>query len=332
MRSRLRRTALCACAIVLLSGPLGCVLLRSSPRQPEEWTLIAFPGARSPEADAPGFATDHTVASSCAEPNIVTLSVEPCYGARVTNPGSGRSLLIIGNSSSDGYRPDVLRAIMSEAGTRARFASQSVTLAREGGHAGMLLDIRLLGPRDVDALVRLVSAVADSARSHGLSALGVVVPVADTAAYPGRHLGALADFLGARLELDPASPGPLTPRDRIAALVGARAAEIGAHRVMLLLPADGYIWPAGEARKRISFEEAVATARDWGVDLERDESSGTLRARAPGRGEIWVNDAVLVDGVVRDARRLGIRKFALYGLGGEDPGIRTAIADRAVRR
>lgn len=221
---------------------------------------------------------------------------------------------------------------MSQDAGRHRFAGQAAALARDARYQRLLLDLRLLGPRDVDALVRLVSAVADSARAAGVSSLGIVVPVADTAAYPGRHLGALTDFLAATLELDPASPGPLSPRDRMSGLVGARAAEIGAHRVMLLLPAYGYLWPPGEPRRRISFEDAVATARDWGVDLVRDESSGTLRARAPGRGEIWVSDATLIDGIVRDARRLGIRKFALYGLGGEDPGIWTAIAERAVTR
>ena len=221
---------------------------------------------------------------------------------------------------------------MSRLEGRLRFAGQAAALARSGGYEEMLLDLRLLGPRDVDALVGLAAVTADSARSSGVSSVGIVVPVADTGGYPGRHLGAATDFLALRMELESASPGPVMPRDRMSRLIGARAAEIGAHRIMLLLPVHGYLWRAGDERVRVSYEQAVATAREWGVELVRDETSATLRARAPGRGEIWVNDAGLVAGIARDARRLGIRKFALYGLGGEDPAIWSAAAGPVVTR
>ncbi len=240
--------------------------------------------------------------------------------------------MITGNSSSDGYRPDVLRAMMATPDGRDRFAEQATSLAVADGYDGMLLDFRLLGPRDAGALIALVATLGDAARANGIAPVGIVIPVADTAAYPGRHLGALTDFLALQMELDIASPGPVTPRNMMSALIGARAAEIGAHRVMLLIPADGYLWRDGEQRVRVSFDEAVAAANDWGVDLVRDESSRTLRASAPGRGEVWVNDAVLVSDLVSDARRLGIRKFGLYGLGGEDKALLQAMSHRPVTR
>ena len=305
----------------------GCALLRSAPRPAEEWTFVVFPGSEEPaRARATLLAASNAVAAACATPDSVTFVVESrCGGLDQRTVEKDRQLLIVSNWSETGYRPDILRALMAQPEGRQRFAAQASTLADTAGYGGMLLDFRSLGPRDVNALVALVAAVSDSARVRGVAPVGIVIPVADTAAYPGRHLGALTDFLAVRLELEPASPGPRTPRDRMSRLVGARAAEIGAHRVMLLLPADGYLWRDGEQRVRMSFEEAVATARDWGVELVRDESSATLRARARGRGEIWVNDAMLIAEIVRDARRLGIRRFALYGLGGEDPAIWPAI-------
>lgn len=308
-------------------------MLRSTPRPPDEWTFIAFPGSpASGRARAVDFASEHAVAVSCAEPDAVTFSLEPCAAFGRVGPQGDKSLLIVGNSSPQGYRPDVLRVIMSDPGARARFAGQAVSLARESAFAGMLLDFRQLAPRDAGALVALVAAVADSARVGKSGDLGIVVPVADTAAYPGRHLGAFTDFLALFTEVEPASPGPITPADRVAELIGARAGEIGAHRLMLLVPADGYVWRRGEPGARVSFQDAVALATDWGVDLVRDESTGTLRASAPLRGEIWVNDAELIARIVRDARRLGIRKFALYGLGEEDPAIWSMIPAREIRR
>lgn len=325
-----RARARTALAIALLLAPLGCALLRSSPRPPEEWSVISFPG-ESPwklTADVP--VPVRTVARACAAPDTVTFVLQlQC------EPGDrhfDRHRLIVTNWTRSGYRPDVLRALMAQPEGRLRFAGQAAALARADSYEGVLLDLRLLGPRDVDALVALVSVTADSVRSSGINSVGIVVPVADTAAYPGRHLGAATDFLALRMELEPATPGPVTPRDRMSRLIGARAAEIGAHRVMLLVPVSGYIWRSGEARMRVSYREAVTIARDWGVELTRDESSATLRARAPGRGEIWVNDAELIAGILRDARRLGVRKFALYGLGDEDPAIWSAAAEPAVTR
>ena len=329
----MRALSLAARAIVLLLAPTGCALLRSAPRPPEEWTFIAFSGSSpSGRARAADFSAQHTVAVGCAWPNVVTFSVEPCAVSGGALPRSDKSLLIVGNSSPHGYRPDVLRAILSDASARTRFAGQAVALARDSAFGGLLLDFRSLGARDVDALVSLVEAVTDSARAAKAGPVGMVIPVADTAAYPGRHLGALTDFLALLTEAEPATPGPITPLDRMADLVGARAGEIGAHKLMLLMPVDGYIWRSGEPRRRVSFQEAAAIAADWGVAFVRDESTGTLRARAPLRGEIWVNDAELIGRVVRDARRLGIRKFGLYGLGGEDLAIWSSIPRQPVRR
>lgn len=314
-------------AIVLLSV-CGCALLRPAARHPEEWAFVFFPGSSETAFDlAADLSALHTVALPCAAPDTVTFSVEARCGPLAPQPDDVDSrLLLVSNWASTAYRPDILRALMAQPEGRERFAAQSVALAGRNGYDGMLLDLRLLGPRDVNDLVSLVASVKDSAHAEGISPVGVVIPAADTSAYPGRHLGAVADFLAVRLELEPASPAPSTPRDRISALIGARAAETGAHRVMLLIPADGRAWLATDERRRLSFAEAVALARDWNVEFVRDESSSTLRATAPGRGEIWVNDAVLIAAIVRDARRLGIRRFALYGLGGEDPAIWSAIS------
>lgn len=258
------------------------------------------------------------MSAACAVPDTITFALRLACN-EVSGATDATQLLLVTNWSVSGYRPDLLRALMSQREGRERFAGQAATLASRGGYGGVLLDLRALGARDVNELVALAAVVGDSIRARELTSLGIVVPVADTAAYPGRHLGALADFLALRLELDPATPGPATPADRMPALIGARAAERGAHRLMLLVPADGYLWRDGAPRARVSFEQAVATARAWNEELVRDESSATLRARAPGRGELWINDAELVARIARDARRLGIRRFALYGFGGEDP-------------
>ena len=59
--------------------------------------------------------------------------------------------------------------------------------------------------------------------------------------------------------------------------------------------------------------------------LVRDHASETLHATSPEGWELWVSDRVLLDTLVRDARQLGVRIFALWRLGLEDPAVWESI-------
>src|SRR5256885_16882847 len=66
-------------------------------------------------------------------------------------------------------------------------------------------------PRDLDQLLTVIRAIADSVRAHGVSTVVVAVPAGDTAAYPAALLLQPADLIMAVL-YDPhwggSSPGP----------------------------------------------------------------------------------------------------------------------------
>jgi hypothetical protein len=74
----------------------------------------------------------------------------------------------------------------------------------------------------------------------------------------------------------------------------------------------------------VSFADAERLARSAHVPLQRDPASGTLHAESPA-WSIWVSDAVLLDSLVRGARRSGVTKVALWRMGLEDPRIWTDV-------
>jgi len=71
----------------------------------------------------------------------------------------------------------------------------------------------------------------------------------------------------------------------------------------------------------VSFGEAQDFAAAAGLSLERDPSSGSLRAARPLVWELWVTDAQLLQALVEEADGAGVRRIALWRLGLEDPRI-----------
>jgi spore germination protein YaaH len=55
--------------------------------------------------------------------------------------------------------------------------------------------------------------------------------------------------------------------------------------------------------------------------LARDHASASLHATSPEGWELWVSDRVLLETLVREARQLGVRTFALWRLGLEDQAV-----------
>ena len=66
-------------------------------------------------------------------------------------------------------------------------------------------------------------------------------------------------------------------------------------------------------------------AQREGIVMTRDPASKTLRGTsANGSSAIWVTDAALLEELIAGAERLGVRRFAFWRLGQEDPAVWSA--------
>ncbi len=243
------------------------------------------------------------------------------------NPGNHRRMALLTSYHGTRFHPETIRALASDSTVLGQTAGRAAALLGGAGYRGLILDFEGLTPDDLDVLIRVSSAFADSARAHGVSPIGMAIPATDTAGYPGRPLLRSVDFLVVMLYDQhwlTSPPGAISSPDWAMRALGVRAADIGSSRVVAAFPTYGYQWRADSATAVVSFADAERLARDAHVPLQRDPASSTLHAESDG-WSVWVSDAVLLDSLVRGARRTGITKFALWRLGLEDPRFWTDV-------
>lgn len=226
------------------------------------------------------------------------------------------------------FHPEIIRGLGDNAQVSAMTAGAIASLVDSGGYQGVIIDFEGMTPRDLDQLLTVTKAVADSVRAHRVSTIVIAVPSGDTAAYPAALLLQSADLIMPVLydqHWSTSPPGAIAAPDWVARNLGTRVAEVGAARIVAAFPLYGYRWRKSAETEVISYDDARRLTTTTNTPLARDHASATLHAISPEGWEIWVSDHVLLDTLVREARQLGVDTFALWRLGLEDPEVWTVI-------
>ncbi|MEO8578875.1 MAG: hypothetical protein ABI469_01420 [Gemmatimonadales bacterium] len=227
------------------------------------------------------------------------------------------------------FHPEIIRGLGGNAQVSAMTAGAIASLVDSGGYRGVVIDFEGMTPRDLDQLLTVTKAVADSVRAHGVTTVVIAVPSGDTAAYPAALLLQSADLIMPILydqHWSGSPPGPIAAPDWVARSLGTRVAEVGAARIVAAFPLYGYRWRRNAEPEVVSYEDARRLTSMSNVPLARDHASATLHALSPEGWEIWVSDRVLLETLVRESRQLGVSTFALWRLGLEDPAVWEFIA------
>jgi spore germination protein YaaH len=203
-------------------------------------------------------------------------------------------------------------------------AGAIAAMLESSGYHGVVIDFEGKTPRDLDELLSVTRAVADSARAHNVNTVVIAVPGADTAASPAALLLKAADLIMPILydqHWATSPPGPIASPEWVTRSLGTRVAEVGAARIVAAFPVYGYRWRKTAETEVIGFDDARRLTTMTNNALVRDHASSTLHASSPEGWELWVSDQVLLATLVREARQLGVNTFALWRLGLEDPAI-----------
>jgi spore germination protein YaaH len=235
-----------------------------------------------------------------------------------------RAMALITSYNGGRFHPEIIRGLGGSPEAAGVTAGAIASLVDSGGYRGVVIDFEGMTTRDLDALLAVTHAVADSVRAHGVHTVVIAVPAGDTAAYPAALLLQSADLIMAVLydqHWSGSPPGPIAAPEWVARNLGTRVAEVGAAKIVAAFPLYGYRWRKNAETEVISFDDARRLTTMTNTRLIRDHASATLHASSPEGWELWVSDAVLLDTLVRDARQLGVRTFALWRLGLEDPAV-----------
>jgi spore germination protein YaaH len=248
-------------------------------------------------------------------------------GAYTTNLGTAyatlpRRIAVVTTFQSTRYHPGVVRAMGESPDALSRTASAIAGMATGNGARGVLLDFGEMSGEDLPTLMEVSRAIADSIRARAPDPVGIMVPTSDSAGYPARTLARIADVLLVRLFPEHGvgnPPGPIVSPSWYVRQLGARAGEVGVNRIVAGVPADGVLWSTREGARRISYMESLRLAQSAGTPVVRDPASGNLHAVSTRDGwELWVADHELVMKLIAEGRRIGVTRFALFGLDGAD--------------
>jgi hypothetical protein len=256
--------------------------------------------------------------------------VWPVAGQSSDSPPSAgtRRVAIVTSFQGSRYHPDLIRGLTESSDAVAVTAGSIASLMSASRAEGVILDFQEMAAEDIQTLVNVSRAIADSTRSRSAGPVAMIIPAADSSGYPARILARVADLLLVKLfpEHGATTPaGPIVSPDWFTRRLGQRASEAGVNRIVAGIPADGMIWDNRGAR-RISYNESFRLAREANIPIVRDPASGNLHAVSTRDGwELWVADHVLIDKLVAEGRRIGVTRFALFGIEGADPGVWDAL-------
>jgi spore germination protein YaaH len=233
-----------------------------------------------------------------------------------------RRLAVITSFQGSRYHPDVIRGLTESGDAVAVAAGSIASLVASSASQGVILDFQEMTAEDLPTLVDVSRAIADSSRAHSTATVTLMIPAADSSGYPARILGRVADLLLVTLfpEHGVNTPaGPIVSPDWFTRRLGQRVSEAGVNRIVAGIPCDGVRWDKRGAR-RISYLDAVRLAHEANTPIVRDPASGNLHAVSNRDGwELWVADHELVEKLISEGRRIGVTRFALFGLDGADP-------------
>src|SRR5256714_5973163 len=322
---RMRRSAWLSSTAILLG--LGCAHLPSEPKAPVDYWGFTGPWDRRSDASVQqhGASLARIITGWVALDTTSFLPVQ-VYPDNFRNDImiAPRTMALITSYYGARFHPEIIRGLGGSPQAAGITAGAIAALTDSTAYRGVVIDFEGMTPRDLDALLTVTRAVADSVRAHGVYTVVIAVPAGDTAAYPSALLLESADLIMAMLydQHWSASPaGPIASPDWVARNLGTRVAEVGAARIVAAFPLYGYRWRKSAEIEVISFDDARRLTTMTNIPLTRDHASATLHAISPEGWEIWVADRELLATLVREARQLGVTTFALWRLGLEDPSV-----------
>ncbi len=312
---------------------LGCASAAPAPtpaRAPVAvWAFTAPWDARSDSSLAANAARINTAVTGWIQLDSATAQPSAPYHDGSVLPPTTRRFALVTSWHGQRFHPETVRRLGADGALLARTASTLSTMLRRGAYRGVVFDLEGGTPQDVPVVTRVLRALGDSVRAHGVATIAIAVPAADTTAYPAHAFVPPADVLVAMLYDEhwaTSAPGPIASPDWVRRSLAMRVAEIGANRVVAALPVYGYQWRSNEPARPVSFDETRRAASQAGVELARDPASLSLHAVKPGAWELWTSDATQLAALRDEATGMGVSAIALWRMGLEDPGVWNVLA------
>ncbi|BDG59973.1 glycosyl hydrolase family 18 protein [Caldinitratiruptor microaerophilus] len=245
-------------------------------------------------------------------------------------------LALFHNYAGSGFDRGIARSILATAEARERSARAVAWTVREGGFAGVNIDLENIPPSLRGAFTDYVRRIAAHLRPDGyLVTISAPAKLGDerqngwTGAFDYRALAPLVDLfvvMAYDQHLPGGPAGPIAAPDWVEAVIRYARSQIPAEKILLGVPQYAYDWIEGTTQGRgLSVPGAHGLAEKSGAPVLWDEGagSGLFRYTDPEgrRRVVYVEDRRGLEQKLVLARKYGLRGVAIWRLGLEDPGI-----------
>ena len=218
--------------------------------------------------------------------------------------------------------------------TRARTIRSLLDYVRSEDLAGIHIDFEAVPPDSQPALVDFMRELYLEFHPLGLE-VSQSIPLDDDT-FDASALAKWNDYVVVIAHDEHWSdghPGPVASQRWFSDGLWLRLTEIPADKLVVAVGNYGYDWPDdGKPGADITFQEALQTAHDSDGRIALDlnslnptydyfDDSGSLH-------HVWYLDAASTFNELADAQRYGVRGFALWRLGSEDPAVWQVFAHR----
>jgi peptidoglycan-N-acetylglucosamine deacetylase len=272
---------------------------------------------------------------------LIDISDDPQTQALLAKATHKPSVLPVIHNSHNGYWDGPMaNALLTNPAARHAMVTNLVNLAKARGYAGYIFDFENLSPEAMKAYPALV-AEANKALDPLGREVWVTALFGDDSA-PLDQLQAASDTL-VLMAYDQhwasGDAGPVAGQDWFESNLDKRLSRLDESKTILALGSYGYDWvpkdkagncqgqPSGQrdCAKFIGFHEATQNADDSGSDVAMDQASLTpTYAYADDGGvhhTVWFLDAPTMFNEIKAADDYMPRGYALWRMGGEDPGV-----------
>lgn len=241
---------------------------------------------------------------------------------------------LVHNYHGGRFDADAAHGLLTNEQSRRDAVEALTELGRQSGVEGMVLNLENVPPADREALSAFTAQLATALRVQGMRlAVAVAAKTSDRpddpfrGAYDYPALGRVADAIwlmtyDEHYRLGP--PGPVASFGWVEQVVRYATGAVEPARLVLGLPAYGYLWSREGPARALTHAQAMAELRASRATL-RWHPVHKVPYFADGSREVWFEDRYSAASKVSLVRRYGLGGVAVWRLGQEDPKLWEAL-------
>lgn len=234
---------------------------------------------------------------------------------------------------TESWNPEQIDRRLKNPAERRRIAADIVKTMKAKGYDGVNIDFEGFEPKSRGRIVAFMSELYPRAKKAKLEVSQDVIVGSKT--YDHKNLSRRVDYLIPMMydeHWKTSAPGPISSQGWYERTLRRFVRLVGPDKVVVGMGTYAYNWgrPGQRARAMTHREAlALASAQNKQIVLHPRELNSHFAYKSRGvKRHVWILDAASAHNQVRAASELGVRGYAIWRIGAEDPALWKVLPNR----